>query len=324
MIASIVRNPKLLIGTAALVLAGAAQAQVSVYGLIDLSLGKNEIAGDKKFDFRSSSNSTTKFGFKGSTDVGSGVKANFQLESNAIGIDGSIGTPFFGRQAWAGFSGSFGEVRLGTQDNIAFETNAGFDLNGASNNASALFNAGVSPAAGTGKGKGRAELQYFAPELVKGLKVMAAAQPAGNDAANPVTPTTTKANVGLGAVYTIDKLAVGLSTESKATEGGKNATGLSVSYDLGVAKAMVGYANNGLNADGTDKKGASFGVAAPVAGFNVGVQFAKNNGNDVKGTEFFVNREVLKNTTVYFDYGQVKAPNVDAVKTTALGVIYAF
>ena len=110
-------------------LAGAAHAELALYGLIDLSYGKNGYVGDQKADFHSGGddgssqgNSTSRFGLKGSTDIGSGLKANFRLESNGITSDGDIGSPFFGRQAWAGVSGGFGEVRLGRQDSVAFQT----------------------------------------------------------------------------------------------------------------------------------------------------------------------------------------------------------
>jgi len=126
---------KLIPAAVLMTLVGAAQAQVTMYGLIDMSYGKNEMVGETKEDIHSGGdagqhggsqgNSTTKVGLKGSTDVGSGVKANFQLETGGVHSDGSIQGPFFGRQAWAGLSGSFGEVRVGLQDSVAFQTMIG-------------------------------------------------------------------------------------------------------------------------------------------------------------------------------------------------------
>ena len=113
--------------TAAILLAsaGAAQAQLSIYGLIDASYGKS-LLGDvflnEKADFHaggdngsSEGNSTTRVGIKGAVDVGSGIKANFRFETGGITSDGEVnpGGAFFNRQAWFGFSGGFGEVRLG-------------------------------------------------------------------------------------------------------------------------------------------------------------------------------------------------------------------
>ncbi len=47
---------------------------------------------------------------------------------------------------------------------------------------------------------------------------------------------------------------------------------LSASYDLWVAKFMVGYAKSGSTVEGF-----SLGVTAPVAGFNVGALYGKNS-----------------------------------------------
>ena len=128
---------------------GAAHAQVAapaatVYGVIDMSYGKtiSQDAAGKKADFHSGGdegggsygNSTTRIGVKGSADLGSGIKGNFKFETGGIGTDGSVssGGTFFSRAAWVGFSGSFGEVRLGRQDSVPFQSSIDLDLNGAS------------------------------------------------------------------------------------------------------------------------------------------------------------------------------------------------
>ena len=139
--------------------AGAASAQVSLYGLLDVSFGKSiaDDAAKKASDFHfggdgdaasagsSQGNSTSRIGIKGSSDVGSGVKANFKLETNGIKSSGDVPAPFFNRQAWVGFSGGFGEVRLGRQDSVPFQTMIAYDFNGASNGVSALGYSAVAP-----------------------------------------------------------------------------------------------------------------------------------------------------------------------------------
>ena len=92
---------------------------------IDLSYGQSiysdYIGEDPDFhsggdNGSSEGNSTTRIGLKGSMDVGSGIKANFNLETGGIDSDGGVngGGDFFNRQVWAGLSGGLGEVRLGT------------------------------------------------------------------------------------------------------------------------------------------------------------------------------------------------------------------
>lgn len=307
-------------------MAGAAQAQMVVYGLLDGSYGKSVDADTKnlKADFHSGGdngsgegNSTSRFGLKGSTDVGSGIKANFNLQSNGITSDGDIPSPFFARQAWFGFSGDFGEVRLGRQDSIPFQTMVDFDFNGASNGVSALYYSG---AAIWGRGRQSRSLQYISP-VMSGAKVQLGFTPEGNTVGN-------KANGSAALTYTIGPVAVAASFESKRTETSQRFASVAGTYDFGVAKVMLGYADGGTN-----QKGINAGVTVPVAGFNFGGLVSKNR--DTKGVAFelFANKEVLKNTYAYIEAGRIddKAAvaytgNAAASSSTgfAVGVIYTF
>ena len=310
---------KLIPAAALLVVMGAAQAQVAVYGLIDASYGKNETFGDTAATFHSGGdngssqgNSTSKFGIKGTADVGGGYKANFKLESGGITSDGAVNGALFNRAAWLGFSGAFGEVRLGRQDNVPFQTLVGFDFNGASNAASAQMLSLATP--WSLNGRQSRSLQYIAPAM-GGLGVQAGYVP--EDAA-----AGTKATYSLGATYTAGKLTLGAASESARTAAGTSFSGFAASYDFGVAKAEAGYANGGVGFTGYN-----VGVSAPVGGFTVGVTYAKNDdATGAAATEFYINREIFKNTYAYLDYATLDKSNAAFFKgnTYALGVIYVF
>lgn len=320
---------KVLAVAALLGLAGAAQAQVTIYGLIDMSIGQNEYLGDKSAqihsgadDGSSQGNSVTRFGLKGATLVAPGVKAKFQLESSGIQSDGGLNGPMFGRQAWGGFSGSLGEVRVGKQDSVAFQTMIGFDFNGYSNSASAQAVAGAatfSGASGTpelGGFRRARSLQYISNDL-GGLKVQAGVEMKGD------VPLA-KDSFALGLTYTAGPLAVAYTGESSRMQNGSDFNAVAGSYDFGVAKIMLGYADGGKNA-----KGTTFGVVAPLAGFNVGAIFSQNADTKLLGSELFVNKEIFKGTYAYFDYGNadkfpVSATKTESKNTYALGVIYTF
>ena len=310
---------KLIPAAALLALAGAAQAQVSIYGLVDLSYGKNEAVDASKAtlhsggdDGGSQGNSVTRVGIKGSVDVGSGFKGNFKLESGGIDMDGKVnnGDAFFDRQAWAGLSGGFGEVRVGRQDSVIFQTSIAFDLNGASNAACATCNAGIANGV-LGKGRYSRQIQYIAP-AINGFTVQA-----GYAAIDPGQPTS-KAAAAIGVTYAAGPLTAAIATEAARVEGGSNSSVYAASYDFGVAKVAVSHSPS------KDSKGTMYGFVAPVAGVNIGMQFAKNSDTKAKGTEFFVNKEVLKNTSVYFDYGTKKEVGVASKSMFALGAIYVF
>lgn len=309
-------NPmkKSLVFAAVALLAGAAQAQVSVYGLLDASYGKSIAldAAGKKADFNSGGdgegNSVSRFGIKGSTDVGSGLKANFKLESGGITSDGNIAGAVFGRQAWLGLSGAFGEVRLGRQDSVPFQVMAGYDFNGVSNGVSAM---GYANAATWGRDRQSRSLQYLSPNF-GGVTLQAGFVPEGNTVGG-------KNTFSLGATFATGPVSVSAAYESKRVDGGSDFASVSASYDLGVVKLAAGYADGGDNA-----KGVNLAVVAPIAGFNVGAILARNSDTKGKAVELFVNKEVLKNTYAYFEAGRAdKKTGLDATGY-ALGVIYTF
>jgi predicted porin len=94
-----------------------AQSNVTVYGIADVAIA-HETNGSPGSATRidSGGQSGSRLGFKGSEDLGGGLKANFALETGVNLDDGSFGQgALFGRQAWVGLSGSFGAVNLGRQ-----------------------------------------------------------------------------------------------------------------------------------------------------------------------------------------------------------------
>jgi predicted porin len=111
------------IALACLAVGGVAHAQssVSAYGLIDLSAGSFQTAGGLKVKRLDSGNMSTSYlGFKGSEDLGGGLRAGFQLES-FINVDsGNAGRvtgvdAFWARNANVSLSGGFGTIKLGRQ-----------------------------------------------------------------------------------------------------------------------------------------------------------------------------------------------------------------
>ncbi len=139
---------KSLIALAALAAVGAATAQSSVtlYGIVDTYLanttsenkGNAKIASVSTTSLDSSAVNGSRWGLRGSEDLGGGLKANFQLENGFSSDTGAAGQGglLFGRHAWVGFSGNFGNVKLG-RTATPFD-----DVNG---NATPVFYSKLSP-----------------------------------------------------------------------------------------------------------------------------------------------------------------------------------
>ena len=118
---------KTLVALAALATVGAAFAQstVTLYGKIDWTIqnqtqsvaGVKTAIGNSGMQVNSAGLSGSRWGMKGSEDLGGGMKAVFDLQSGfAIDSGASAqGGLLFGRQAYAGLSGGFGTLTAGRQ-----------------------------------------------------------------------------------------------------------------------------------------------------------------------------------------------------------------
>ena len=87
-----------------------AQSSVTLYGRVNTTVERQEVGDAKTTGLF---NNSSRFGFKGSEDLGGGLKAGFQLESGFNSDTGASATTFFGRQSEVNLSGGFGAVRLG-------------------------------------------------------------------------------------------------------------------------------------------------------------------------------------------------------------------
>lgn len=325
---------KIIPAAIALALAGAAQAQVSVYGLIDMSYGKNEFLGEEKAKLHSGGdgggnggdygNSTTRFGIKGSTDVGSGVKANFNFQSAGIDSNGGQGSSayLFGRQMWLGFSGNLGEVRIGRQDSVPFQMMGDFDFNGQSNGVTSAYS-GVGVWA---TGRQSRSIQYMSPTM-SGFSAHVGVQVNGKDDPEDTSTFNGTGQKDTGSIalkYANGPLLIGAAYEGKRTTAptADDFSSVAASYDFKVVKVMAGYTDAGAAA-----KGPTVGVIAPVAGFSVGAHYAKNTeGTKDAVLELFVNKEVFKNTYGYLEGARMTSDNIakDGDQSASVGVIYVF
>ena len=345
---------KLVAAAALLALAGGANAQMVIYGLMDVSYGQGLLdnlpptartttsvakpdvnTGEKKPNFHSGGdncssegNSTSRIGFKGSYSVAPDIKAKFQLETGGIQSDGKVNNDgtFFNRQAWFGFESKFGEMRFGKQDSVPYQVMNGFDFNGASNGVSALSYTGVAPYA---PGRQSRSLQYISPGI-SGFTVQA-----GLQLKDTTLSATAKDVFALAGRFDQGPISVGASYQSKADANGKDFSSIAGSFDFKVVKVMASYTQAGKIADGGTGKGYGLGITAPIAGFNIGAIYGTNDDDAAKSTayELFVNREIFKNTYAYGEYGDWKgdlsafggAPTIDTkAKGFAIGVIYVF
>ncbi|MBI3347571.1 MAG: porin [Burkholderiales bacterium] len=115
---------KALIALAVLGLTGGAavaQSSVTLFGVIDADMKYVKTGGLKMKKLDSGGLNTSRFGVRGTEDLGGGLKAGFWLESQVdtdTGVAGG-GSAFWGRRATVSLAGDFGEVRLGRNKTVS-------------------------------------------------------------------------------------------------------------------------------------------------------------------------------------------------------------
>lgn len=107
-----------------------AQTNVTVYGVVDVTVESVKASGGDAFEVdrrtRVTSNSSL-IGFRGTEDLGNGLKALFQVESS-FSADAGGGT-LAGRDTFVGLEGGFGKVQLGKLTTIMRAAGAKVDFN---------------------------------------------------------------------------------------------------------------------------------------------------------------------------------------------------
>ena len=115
----------ILVAAVSAAMSGPALAQtVTLYGVLDAGLGYSSVDGsDSDMLLDSGTSAGSRFGIRGTEDLGGGLKANFRLENGLNLDDGKLGQSgrIFGRAAWVGLSGGFGDLRLGRQSTFGFD-----------------------------------------------------------------------------------------------------------------------------------------------------------------------------------------------------------
>lgn len=114
-----------LLATAAVGLlssAAMAQSSVTLYGIVDAAVvHTTNQTGGNKLAVDAGQLATSRWGMRGSEDLGGGLKANFNLEGTLVNDSGAAGS-LFDRQSTVGLSGGFGSVNLGRQNILGVDS----------------------------------------------------------------------------------------------------------------------------------------------------------------------------------------------------------
>lgn len=317
-------SKKTAVAAAALLAAFAAQAQVNVYGNLDLSVGSYDEAGQGKSLTKVNSGDlrASYIGFKGQEDLGGGLKAFFKLESD-IGADtGSAGgdAAFWARTSVLGLQNDMGTLTLGNTRSLGYLTNAAFNPFADSSlfSASNLF----SNVAGAGLGNwtnsitlSTANYSGFTAAVQVGLKEAA---------------TNVSNKVGLQAAYAAGPLTLGAVYEDLAVKG-QYRWELAGAYDFSVAKLFAQYGQGKADDASTTKTGKFFQIGASIPVSTAGTvltSFGEYKLASAKKTEFSLayDHDLSKRTGAYIglNYSKDKSLSPKTGTSVAAGIRHSF
>ena len=277
---------KSLIALAVLAASGAAMAQSSVtlYGIADVWVGstKNGVNAKSVTVVGSGGFNGSRFGFRGSEDLGGGLKAIFRLEQG-FSIDTGVANTFtnaagvttstaFNRQAFVGLEGGFGTLTFG---NVWSATD---DVIGAANGA---FDSAFSPLYSMSRSvhntyvdRPRNAIKYASPSF-GGLT---AAVVYGLDENATVKRDLVDFNVAYGAGPIGVSLAYQVQNNTTDTE----LLLLNGSYDLGAAKLLATYGQ--VETGNLKSRDYQLGVDVPLSSaLTLSGSFAQTRDNAALG-----------------------------------------
>jgi predicted porin len=310
------RMKKLLIATAALAMvAGTAQAQssVTVYGVIDTGYNnlKNDVAGTVTETTAVAGGqltangeaATSRFGLRGTEDLGGGMRAHFVIETGIGATAGQAGggTTLGDRSFWAGIEDAkMGQLRAGRQDTFTRSNWLAHDQLAMANVVGNLAHSTALGSASTAShDPRRIAINYLSPRFNGAQLSLGMTQDDSETTGAAKQKTASGSQVGLS--YAAGKFSAGVAyvevktvANSAAGTGlfadgdGSDATSVGVpavsasnvkskdtsaaaSYDFGVAKVAYIYnkrdAKSALSTFSTsniDRESHAFSVSAPV------------------------------------------------------------
>ena len=107
-----------------------AQSNVTIYGLFDLGMDYTDNAGASKGSvtrLTSGGMNTSRWGVRGSEDLGGGLSAIFNLEGGLLLDAGGSDGVIFKRQAWVGLNGGYGRIVMGRSFTSVYDFMLPFD-----------------------------------------------------------------------------------------------------------------------------------------------------------------------------------------------------
>lgn len=273
--------------------AASAQSSVTIYGKLDLAVGKPAGTEDKQV----MDNTGSRLGFRGVEDLGGGLKAVFGMEHRFSPDTGTqTSANFWNGYSTVGLVTQFGMVNLGRQYTPAFIM--------VQNQIDPFGGDTVAQGRDTGMRFGGITKVRVADSIRYDLSV--AGFNFGASIAEGASNGGTDKPVSLAANYAAGPFWVGVGYENPAADEDK-VWNIGGRYNFGFMTLAAGY-GKGTTAAGLDAKGWLVGATVPVGAFDLKAMYAANDVDVVGETKkagIGAHYNLSKRTKVFVDATKV-------------------
>lgn len=300
--------------------AAMAQSSVNIYGRLNLTLERQEDAAGKTTNVMN--NNSSRIGFKGTEDLGGGLKAGFVLEHGFNPDTGTTPSQFWGRQSEVNLSGGFGMLRLGNFTSEAYYATS--DYIGMHNHETGTSSDALYAYIGRNINK----IAYRTPEFVKGLTIEGAVSAGEGVRDGGVVRAR---SYDFAANYQLGGLHLGAGYEKN---GNAKQFAVSALYEFGsiIVGGMVQRDSNAYgNGDRTNFRGSvAYMLGANEFHLNVGKagDYSKTTDSAALQTTLGYNYNLSKRTKVYGYWTKIDAERntgyASDYSSLALGVRHNF
>jgi predicted porin len=318
---------------AALPFAAQAQTNVTMYGIADINVGFKNAGGSTSnfFAVESGGQATSRWGIRGTEDLGGGLSAIFNLEMGYKQDTGANDAAFFQRTATLGLAGGFGTIRLGRTYSPSFLQQGSWDVMGYGLYGNHLnwsvHPTNLGPTSGT-VGSIRFSNGIFWNSPNWGGFTVAAAYAAGEANTDPKSRGNA---LSLAANYAAGPLSVGAYYDNENDTSNPvvklKRMGIGGGWNFGAFRLLASYSKADPDGANNDAKFMSLGAGVKLgAGELLGqvTSLKQQAAVEQKTTTFGIAyvHPLSKRTNIYASYGQAR--NNDAVPAgTNAGVLRA-
>jgi predicted porin len=294
-----------------------AQSSVTLFGTVDLSAKyvKND-GSARRLSLSQDGINSSQLGFKGTEDLGGGLKAGFLLLAGVNADTGTTNGKFFNRSAYARLWGNFGEVRLGRDYVPTFWNDTIFDAfgtNGLGDSSHVMQLLTPSAASATGNFvRADNSIGYFLPSNIGGIygQAMVAASEGGSNQGRYIGGRIGFAAGPFDIAFAAAQQRLDAGALGAPVGSNQKTYNLGGSYDLGVVK-FLGY----VDRDTRDRLKETRGSISAVVPIGQGEVHA---GFDISRLTNNLAAAETKNTIKAFKVGYVyNLSKRTAVYTTA-------